>query len=131
MADRLEIERAFKLVLTQNKFENVVNLVDDDERKYPIIIVEVVSETRDNPWLNAEYQVNVHVDSTDLNEEHYELFERIKNTLTPRRGIYELLQSAGLQVDVVKQTTYSGTEIKGLEEGTPIVRATATIILSA
>ena len=131
MADRLNIERAFKLVLKQNKFENVVNMVDDDERKYPTIIVEVSSETKDNPWLNSEYQINIHVDSTELNEEHYKLFDRIRTELLPRKNVYTRLRDAGLDVDMVKQTTFSGVNIMGLEEGTPVVRSTASVIISA
>ena len=134
MTNRERVENAVADVLRNRSIDNVRIDVNTDELKYPVVIVNMVSETKVDPRLASDIGVDVMCKSIIGREEavsksHYEFADRVRVILSARgaNGIYSMLWGEGLPVCQINETIDIGTDILE-EEGGSI--ATTTISLN-
>ena len=129
--NREKIENAVAGVLRNYEIENVRVDVNEEELKYPVVVVHMIGETKEDPRLASDISVDVICHSIlgrdeSVGRSHYALVDRVRVILSARgsTGLYNMLWGSGLPVGQVYETVDNGTEINEEEGGS---MATTTI----
>ena len=134
VTSRLQVEESFVKVLRDSGIPNVALSVENLQRKYPIVVVDMVTENQDHPLLSSD----VSVDATAISKiskpefipkEHYELVDKVRWELSSQSRIYQKLLGTGLRVGWVYSTVDSGIEVESMEGG-PAAISTISVSLS-
>lgn len=129
--NREQIEQSVANVLTNNRIDNVRLDVNDEELKYPVVVVHMVGETKQDPRAASDISVDVICHSIlgredAVDKAHYRFVDKIRTILSSRgsTGMYNMLWGSGLPVGQMYETVDNGTEIIEEEGGS---KATTTI----
>ena len=122
--NRDRIENAVASVLRTHGVDNVRVDVNTDKIDYPLVIVNMIDESKEAPRLPSDISVEVICQSIIGRDEavgktHYMFADKVRTILSARgsNGLYSMLWGAGLPVGEVGETVDLGTEIQEEEGG--------------
>ena len=124
MTRRDVIEEAFVKLLTTAGIKNVRVDVNTDKVEYPITVVNMAEESKENPRLPSEVTVEIVCESVIGREDavgrsHYDFVDNVRQVLDSRgkNGMYQRLWGAGLAIGEMLETIDGGTEIDDVKGG--------------
>lgn len=131
--NREKIENAVATVLKNAGVSNVRIDVNTEEIKYPVVVVNMSGESKQDPRLASEITVDVMCQSIIGREEsidktHYNFVDNVRIILYSRgkNGMYNRLWGAGLPVGHVLETIDAGTDINEEEGGSMAITTIQT-----